>query len=173
MIETDKYTGIVVEHHTGGGLLDHILAHKYLRERDACKLFAQLISGVWYCHKKKIIHRDLSVECLLLDKNHDVIITNFGFANHFEIEKDDLIQTSRGRPCYAAPELVISEGSYIGSSAVDVWSCGVILYAMLAGYLPFNNNPNNPDGDDIGYGDGSLWRRISRGESRGEEPWDQ
>ena len=122
-----------------GRLLDHIVAHTYLCEGDARKLFAQLISGVWYCHKKMIVHRGLSVECLLLDKNHNAILTNFGFANHLEKEKDDLMETRCGRPCYAAPELVFSEGSYVGS-AVDVWSCGVILYAMLAGYLPFQDD---------------------------------
>lgn len=148
MIETDKFIGIVLEYASGGELFDHILAHRYLRERDASKLFAQLISGVWYCHKKKIVHRDLKLENLLLDRNRNVIITDFGFANHFEKKQDDLMQTSCGSPCYAAPELVISEGLYVGS-AVDVWSCGVILYAMLAGYLPFDDDPNNPDGDNI------------------------
>ena len=138
----------MLEYASGGELFDHILAHRYLRERDASKLFAQLISGVWYCHKKKIVHRDLKLENLLLDRNRNVIITDFGFANHFEKKKDDLMQTSCGSPCYAAPELVISEGLYVGS-AVDVWSCGVILYAMLAGYLPFDDDPNNPDGDNI------------------------
>jgi protein-serine/threonine kinase len=148
VIETDKFIGIVLEYASGGELFDHILAHRYLRERDASKLFAQLISGVWYCHKKKIVHRDLKLENLLLDRNRNVIITDFGFANHFEKKQDDLMQTSCGSPCYAAPELVISEGMYVGS-AVDVWSCGVILYAMLAGYLPFDDDPNNPDGDNI------------------------
>ena len=124
------------------------MAHRYLKEKDAAKLFSQLISGVWYIHQKKIVHRDLKLENLLLDRNRNVIITDFGFANRFEHRADDLMQTSCGSPCYAAPELVISEGLYVGS-AVDIWSCGVILYAMLAGYLPFDDDPNNPDGDNI------------------------
>lgn len=85
---------------------------------------------------------------MLLDKNLCVIITDFGFANQFSSAKDDLMSTSCGSPCYAAPELVISEGLYVGS-AVDIWSCGVILYAMLCGYLPFDDDPANPDGDNI------------------------
>lgn len=148
VIETDKYIGIIIEYASGGELFDHILAHRYLREKDAGKLFAQLISGVSYLHAKKIVHRDLKLENLLLDRNRNVIITDFGFANKFEHKADDLMQTSCGSPCYAAPELVISEGLYVGS-AVDIWSCGVILYAMLAGYLPFDDDPANPDGDNI------------------------
>lgn len=148
VIETDKYIGIILEYASGGELFDHILAHRYLKEKDAAKLFSQLISGVWYIHQKKIVHRDLKLENLLLDRNRNVIITDFGFANRFEHRADDLMQTSCGSPCYAAPELVISEGLYVGS-AVDIWSCGVILYAMLAGYLPFDDDPANPDGDNI------------------------
>ncbi|KAH9477148.1 Fatty acyl-CoA synthetase and RNA processing-associated kinase 1 [Psilocybe cubensis] len=148
VIETDKYIGIILEYASGGELFDHILAHRYLREKDAARLFSQLISGVWYIHQKKIVHRDLKLENLLLDRNRNVIITDFGFANRFEHKSDDLMQTSCGSPCYAAPELVISEGLYVGS-AVDIWSCGVILYAMLAGYLPFDDDPANPDGDNI------------------------
>ena len=132
----------------GGELFDHILAHKYLREKDACRLFAQLISGVHYLHQKRIIHRDLKLENLLLDRNRNVIITDFGFANNFGDKRNDLMATSCGSPCYAAPELVVQDGLYAGS-AVDVWSCGVILYAMLAGYLPFDDDPANPDGDNI------------------------
>lgn len=148
VIETDKYIGIILEYASGGELFDHILAHRYLKEKDAAKLFSQLISGVWYIHQKKIVHRDLKLENLLLDRHRNVIITDFGFANRFEHRPDDLMQTSCGSPCYAAPELVISEGLYVGS-AVDIWSCGVILYAMLAGYLPFDDDPANPDGDNI------------------------
>lgn len=87
-------------------------------------------------------------ENLLLDRDRCIVITDFGFANQFSSAKDDLMSTSCGSPCYAAPELVISEGMYVGS-AVDIWSCGVILYAMLCGYLPFDDDPANPDGDNI------------------------
>jgi protein-serine/threonine kinase len=107
-----------------------------------------LISGVSYLHHKKIVHRDLKLENLLLDRNRNVIITDFGFANNFENRQDDLMATSCGSPCYAAPELVVQDGLYAGS-AVDVWSCGVILYAMLAGYLPYDDDPKNPEGDNI------------------------
>lgn len=139
----------------GGELFDHILAHRYLKEKDASKLFAQLISGVHYLHSKSIIHRDLKLENLLLDKARNVIITDFGFANQFDAARDDLMATSCGSPCYAAPELVVAEGLYAGS-AVDIWSCGVILYAMLSGYLPFDDDPANPEGDNINL----LYRYI-------------
>ncbi|SCV72964.1 BQ2448_6889 [Microbotryum intermedium] len=148
VIETDKYIGIVLEYASGGELFDHILAHRYLKERDASRLFAQLISGVGYLHAKGIVHRDLKLENLLLDRNRNVQITDFGFANRFEDAGRDLMATSCGSPCYAAPELVVQEGKYVGT-AVDVWSCGVILYAMLAGYLPYDDDPTNPEGDNI------------------------
>ena len=148
VIETDKYIGIILEYASGGELFDHILAHRYLKEKDACKLFAQLISGVWYAHQKKFVHRGLKLETLLLDQHKNVIITGFGFANRFEHKADELMQTSCGSPLYAAPELVVSDGMYVGS-AVDIWSCGVILYAMLAGYLPFDDDPANSDGENI------------------------
>ncbi|KAJ2798939.1 hypothetical protein H4R20_004633, partial [Coemansia guatemalensis] len=87
-------------------------------------------------------------ENLLLDRNRNIKITDFGFANQFRGPGDDLMSTSCGSPCYAAPELVVSDGPYVGT-AVDIWSCGVILYAMLAGYLPFDDDPSNPEGDNI------------------------
>jgi protein-serine/threonine kinase len=157
MVETEKHIGIILEYASGGELFDYILNHRYLKDNAARKLFAQLISGVGYLHKKGIVHRDLKLENLLLDRNRNIIITDFGFANTFnpndelgeEIEyglssrefvkrmeldkilpdgfrRGDLMQTSCGSPCYAAPELVVSDSLYTGRK-VDVWSCGVIL----------------------------------------------
>ncbi|KAL2824156.1 hypothetical protein BDW59DRAFT_88891 [Aspergillus cavernicola] len=179
MVETDRHIGIIMEYASGGELFDHILRNRYLKDNAARRLFAQLVSGVGYLHKKGIVHRDLKLENLLLDRNRNIIITDFGFANTFEpndelseeieynltnkefvkrmrldktnakgARRGDLMQTSCGSPCYAAPELVVSDSLYTGRK-VDVWSCGVILYAMLAGYLPFDDDPANPDGDNI------------------------
>lgn len=159
MVETDKYIGIILEYASGGELFDYILTHRYLKDQAARKLFAQLVSGVGYLHKKGIVHRDLKLENLLLDRNRNIIITDFGFANTFdprdelseEVEysltnrdfvkrhdlervvngsrKGDLMQTSCGSPCYAAPELVVTDSLYTGRK-VDVWSCGVILVSL-------------------------------------------
>ncbi|KAJ0161386.1 Fatty acyl-CoA synthetase and RNA processing-associated kinase 1 [Colletotrichum tanaceti] len=179
MVETERHIGIILEYASGGELFDYILNHRYLKDNAARRLFAQLVSGVGYLHKKGIVHRDLKLENLLLDRNRNIIITDFGFANTFDAEEDlseeeelnlgdrefvkklgldrvktngtrkgDLMQTSCGSPCYAAPELVVSDSLYTGRK-VDVWSCGVILYAMLAGYLPFDDDPANPEGDNI------------------------
>jgi protein-serine/threonine kinase len=179
MVETERYIGIILEYASGGELFDYILNHRYLKDQSARRLFSQLISGVGYLHKKGIVHRDLKLENLLLDRNRNIIITDFGFANTFDpleelsreeelnitdkeyvkrmgldkvkqdgTRKGDLMQTSCGSPCYAAPELVVSDAPYTGRK-VDVWSCGVILYAMLAGYLPFDDDPANPEGDNI------------------------
>lgn len=147
VLQNDKYIGIVLEYASGGELFDYILQHRYLKDSLACRLFSQLVSGVHYMHTKGIVHRDLKLENLLLDKHKNIIITDFGFVNSFG-PHNDLMKTSCGSPCYAAPELVISNEPY-ESRKVDVWSCGVILYAMLAGYLPFDDDPQNPDGDNI------------------------
>ncbi|KAI7868303.1 kinase-like domain-containing protein, partial [Spinellus fusiger] len=154
VVESDKYIGIILEYASGGELFEYILARRYLKEKDAQRLFAQLISSVQYMHQKKIVHRDLKLENLLLDRNRNVIVSDFGFANQFE-DEDDLMATSCGSPCYAAPELVVTDGLYAGS-AVDIWSCGVILYAMLCGYLPFDDDPANPEGNNINL----LYRYI-------------
>lgn len=148
VLKSGKYIGIVLEYALGGELFDYILLSKYLKENAAKKLFAQLVSGVDYMHSKGLIHRDLKLENLLLDKHKNIIISDFGFVNSFNTEKLDLMKTSCGSPCYAAPELVLTSAPY-GGRKVDIWSLGVILYAMLAGYLPFDDDVENEDGSDI------------------------
>lgn len=148
VIQNDKYIGIVLEYASGGELFDYILDNRSLKEHVAARLFSQLVSGVYYLHSKGIVHRDLKLENLLLDKNKNIIITDFGFANSFRNKGNQLMSTSCGSPCYAAPELVVSDSKYDGRK-VDVWSCGVILYAMLAGYLPWDDDSENPNSDNI------------------------
>ncbi|KAK6202511.1 kinase-like domain-containing protein [Scheffersomyces amazonensis] len=148
VMKSGKYIGIVLEYASGGELFDYILHHKYLKENVAKKLFAQLVSGVDYMHSKGLIHRDLKLENLLLDKHKNVIISDFGFVNSYNKDKNDYMKTSCGSPCYAAPELVLTQSPYEGRK-VDIWSLGVILYAMLSGYLPFDDDPENEDGSDI------------------------
>lgn len=148
VMKSGKYVGIVLEYASGGELFDYILQHKYLKEPVAKKIFAQLVSGVDYMHSKGLIHRDLKLENLLLDKHKNVIISDFGFVNSCGDRNNDLMKTSCGSPCYAAPELVLTQSPYEGRKA-DVWSLGVILYAMLSGYLPFDDDPENEDGSDI------------------------
>ncbi|KAK6460588.1 kinase-like domain-containing protein [Scheffersomyces coipomensis] len=148
VMKSGKYIGIVLEYASGGELFDYILHHKYLKENVAKKLFAQLVSGVDYMHSKGLIHRDLKLENLLLDKHKNVIISDFGFVNSYNKDKNDFMKTSCGSPCYAAPELVLTQSPYEGRK-VDIWSLGVILYAMLSGYLPFDDDPENEDGSDI------------------------
>lgn len=148
VLKSGKYIGIVLEYASGGELFDYILQHKYLKENVAKKLFAQLVSGVDYMHSKGLIHRDLKLENLLMDKHKNIIISDFGFVNSYNRDKNDLMKTSCGSPCYAAPELVLTQSPYSGRK-VDIWSLGVILYAMLSGYLPFDDDAENEDGADI------------------------
>lgn len=148
VLQNSKYIGIVLEYASGGEFYKYIQKKRRLKEQSARRLFAQLISGVSYIHSKGLVHRDLKLENLLLDKNENLIITDFGFVNEF-YSSNELMKTSCGSPCYAAPELVTCTKPYEARKA-DIWSCGIILFAMLAGYLPWDDDLENPDGNDIG-----------------------
>lgn len=91
-----------------------------------------------YLHALNIVHRDLKPENLLLDHNKSIKIVDFGLSNTYK-GPNDTLQTACGSPCYAAPEMIAGQ-RYLGSR-VDVWSCGVIMYALICGYLPFED-PN-------------------------------
>ncbi|MES1921209.1 SNF1-related protein kinase catalytic subunit alpha kin10 [Bonamia ostreae] len=131
-----------MEYISGGELYDFIISNEkvlstksQLPEDKARHFFQQIISGVSYCHAHMVVHRDLKPENLLLDKNNNVRIADFGLSNM--MKDGHFMETSCGSPNYAAPE-VISGKLYAGPE-VDVWSCGVILYALLSGYLPFDD----------------------------------
>ncbi|CAN6482279.1 unnamed protein product [Victoria cruziana] len=126
---------IILEFITGGELFDKIVRQGRLSENESRRYFQQLIDGVDYCHSKGVYHRDLKPENLLLDSQGDLKISDFGLSA-LPPHGDDLLRTTCGTPNYVAPE-VLSHNGYHGSVA-DVWSCGVILYVLLAGYLPFD-----------------------------------
>ncbi|KAE8844255.1 hypothetical protein PTNB73_03690 [Pyrenophora teres f. teres] len=126
---------IMVLEYAGGELFDYIVNHGKLQEAQARKFFQQIVCAVEYCHRHKIVHRDLKPENLLLDHDSNVKIADFGLSNI--MTDGNFLKTSCGSPNYAAPE-VISGKLYAGPE-VDVWSCGVILYVLLVGRLPFDD----------------------------------
>ncbi|KAI4321456.1 hypothetical protein MLD38_034832 [Melastoma candidum] len=126
---------IILEFITGGELFDKIVRHGRLNEAESRKYFQQLIDGVDYCHSKGVYHRDLKPENLLLDSQGNLKISDFGLSALPE-PGVCLLRTTCGTPNYVAPE-VLSHKGYNGAAA-DIWSCGVILYVLMAGYLPFD-----------------------------------
>ncbi|XP_068238962.1 5'-AMP-activated protein kinase catalytic subunit alpha-2 isoform X2 [Palaemon carinicauda] len=135
VISTPTDIFMVMEYASGGELFDYIKEKGKLKESEARRFFQQIISGVDYCHRHMVVHRDLKPENLLLDHNLHVKIADFGLSNM--MVDGEFLRTSCGSPNYAAPE-VISGKLYAGPE-VDVWSCGIILYALLCGTLPFDD----------------------------------
>ncbi|VAH81074.1 unnamed protein product [Triticum turgidum subsp. durum] len=135
VLASRKKIFIILEFITGGELFDKIIRHGRLSEADARKYFQQLIDGVDFCHSKGVYHRDLKPENLLLDSQGNLKISDFGLSA-WPAQGAALLRTTCGTPNYVAPE-VLSHKGYDGALA-DTWSCGVILYVLLAGYLPFD-----------------------------------
>lgn len=128
---------IILEFVTGGELFDKIVHQGRLSENEARRYFHQLIDAVDYCHSKGVCHRDLKPENLLLDSQANLKISDFGLsALPQQTRADGLLHTTCGTPNYVAPEVLSSRG-YAGSVA-DVWSCGVICFVLMAGFLPFD-----------------------------------
>jgi len=125
----------VMEYVKGGELFAKVAKGK-LKEDLARKYFQQLVSAVDFCHSRGVSHRDLKPENLLLDDNKDLKVSDFGLsALPEQLWNDGLLHTRCGTPAYVAPEVLRKKG-YDGAKA-DIWSCGVILFVLLAGYLPF------------------------------------
>ena len=116
-------------------MFDYIVKNEKLDEEDACKLYMQIIDGIEYLHKNGIAHRDLKPENLLLDENRNIKIVDFGLSNRYQ--PGQTLLTACGSPCYAAPEMIAGQ-RYEGIH-IDIWSSGITLYAMLVGYLPFED----------------------------------
>ncbi|KAG2392973.1 hypothetical protein C9374_009550 [Naegleria lovaniensis] len=136
VIETSTEIFLVTEYIGGGELFDYIVKRGRLSESEARKFFQQIISGVEYCHRYMVVHRDLKPENLLLDNDNQVKIADFGLSNI--MHDGAFLKTSCGSPNYAAPEVIT--GKLYAGPEVDVWSCGVILYALLCGKLPFDED---------------------------------
>ena len=148
VIETPSDIFVVMEYLSKGELFEFIVDNGRLQESLARRFFQQLVAGVEHCHQHMVVHRDLKPENILLDDHHNLKIADFGLSN--KMNDGDFLHTSCGSPNYAAPEVIT--GNLYAGPEVDIWSCGVILYALLCGNLPFDDE-NIP----------SLFKKIKSG----------
>ena len=140
IFESENHFYTVMELCEGGELFNYIVKNKYLSEDESAFFYYQLINGLEYIHSLGIVHRDLKPENLLLTKDHILKIIDFGLSNFFKEGQDELLYTPCGSPCYSSPEMV--SGNNYDGVLIDVWSTGIILFAMLCGYLPFEDKNN-------------------------------
>jgi 5'-AMP-activated protein kinase catalytic alpha subunit len=148
VIEKPTEMYLIMEYVNGGELFEYICLKQKLTEIEACKFYQDIISGIEYLHKQGIVHRDLKPENLLLTSKREIKIVDFGLSNIYR--KGELLKTPCGSPCYAAPEMIL--GRRYNGLYVDIWSSGIILYAMVFGFLPFDE----PDTD-------VLYKKITEG----------
>lgn len=134
VFQSEAHLFLILEYVDGGELYGYVQKRGQLTVDEAFHFFSQLLSGLRYCHNNLICHRDLKLENLLLDKNRNLKIADFGMASL--MPEGQLLATSCGSPHYASPEVV--KGDKYNGFASDVWSCGVILYALTTGRLPFD-----------------------------------
>ncbi|CAN6349639.1 unnamed protein product [Urochloa humidicola] len=153
---------MVLEFVNGGELFDRIAIKGKLSEQEGRRLFQQLVDGVSYCHEKGVYHRDLKPENVLVDRKGNIKISDFGLsALPQHLGNDGLLHTTCGSPNYIAPEVLQNRG-YDGSLS-DIWSCGVILYIMLIGYLPFDDRNIVVLYQKIFKGDTQISKCLSHG----------
>lgn len=127
---------LVMEYAAGGELYDYLSERKKLTEQEARRIFRQIATAVFYCHKHKICHRDLKLENILLDQVGNAKIADFGLSNVFDEQR--LLNTFCGSPLYASPEIV--KGTPYHGPEVDCWSLGVLLYTLVYGAMPFDGS---------------------------------
>jgi 5'-AMP-activated protein kinase catalytic alpha subunit len=136
VVESENKIYIITEHCSGGELFEYIVSKIKLIENEASRIFSQLISGVDYLHRMSIVHRDLKPENLLFGSNKELKIADFGLSSVYT--RGGTLSTACGSPCYAAPEMV--RGLKYEASPVDIWSCGIVLFTMVCGFLPFEDD---------------------------------
>ena len=135
VLQTPRHIFIIMEYCEGKDLLDYILTKSKLSEEESLKYFHQLINALFYLHSQNIAHRDIKIDNMLLDRNRDLKLVDFGLSTKYP--DDNLLDQPCGTVVYAAPE-VLQGREYHGMLA-DVWSSGIVLYGMLSGYLPFGD----------------------------------
>jgi serine/threonine protein kinase len=144
IFDNEKYYYMIMDYCKGGELFDYIVKKRRLNEEETSFFFYQIINGLEYLHSKNIVHRDLKPENLLLTEKNKLKIIDFGLSNYFNLNKDNkknLLKTPCGSPCYAAPEMV--SGNKYNGFKTDIWAIGIVLYAMIVGYLPFEDSDND------------------------------
>ena len=139
ILQTPNHIFIVMEYCDGKDIMDYILSKNFLSEFDALKYFQQLINALFYLHSQNIAHRDIKIDNILLDRNKNLKLIDFGLSIKYSNEK--LLEQPCGTIVYSAPEILLGQ-PYHGMLA-DVWSSGIVLYGMLLGYLPFDDNDDN------------------------------
>lgn len=133
--KTNYHWYMLFEYVNGGQMLDYIIAHGRLKEKQARKFGRQIASALDYCHRNNVVHRDLKIENILISKNGDIKIIDFGLSNLFSPRS--LLKTFCGSLYFAAPELLQAR-QYTGPE-VDVWSFGIVLYVLVCGKVPFDD----------------------------------
>ncbi|KDQ21012.1 hypothetical protein BOTBODRAFT_80524, partial [Botryobasidium botryosum FD-172 SS1] len=145
VIATESSIWLVTELCSGGELFDYLLEKGKLSEDETRRIFGELCLGLNYVHENGAVHRDLKLENVLLDERCHVKLGDFGFAREFEHGR--MLETFCGTTGYAAPEMLLGK-KYMGQE-VDIWSLGIILYALLCGTLPFDDEDENVTRDKI------------------------
>lgn len=135
VLKTNNHWYMLFEYVNGGQMLDYIISHGRLKEKHARKFARQIASALDYCHKNSIVHRDLKIENILISKTGDIKIIDFGLSNLYA--PGSLLKTFCGSLYFAAPELLQAQ-PYDGPE-VDVWSFGIVLYVLVCGKVPFDD----------------------------------
>ncbi|KAG0322171.1 hypothetical protein BGZ99_003437, partial [Dissophora globulifera] len=136
VLTTESKIYLVTEYCQNGEMLEALIRDGRCRPALAKRWFRQICLAIQYCHSRKIVHRDLKLENILLDSQNNVKLIDFGFTRECESKK--LLESYCGSAAYTAPEIIVGK-KYSGPEA-DIWSLGVILYTLLAGYLPFDDD---------------------------------